>query len=314
MNNTKRPNASNDVHQKITDRIIAAIEAGVGQWQMPWSRSGSAGVRPVNAHTGNRYKGVNVVALWAAAEFIGYGSGFWATYKQWRNLGAQVHKGEKANLIVFYKKVEREVEDKETGKPKSETRFFARASWVFNADQVDGWQAPKPEVRSPVEILKHAEDFVAATGADIRHGGNRAYYRPLSDHIQMPHREFFTGTTTSTASEGYYATLLHELTHYAGHERRLNRDMRGRFGNRAYAMEELVAELGAAFLCADLAITNEPRPDHAAYISGWLDVLKRDKKAIFTAARKASQAADYLSALQSTAPVVALHSENGARA
>ena len=285
-----------DVYESITDRVIAAIEEGAGQWQMPWHRSGVN--RPLNAHTKKPYRGVNVVALWASADAHGYGSGFWATYKQWQELHAQVRKGERASLIVFWKELEREVEDEDTGERERKKTLFARASWVFNADQVDGWTPPAAPERNLVEVLDHAEAFTAATGANVRHGGDRAYYRRSDDHVQMPDRERFTGSATSTPTEAFYATLLHELTHWTGHESRLDRDLSGRFGNEAYAMEELIAELGAAFLCADLSITNTPRPDHAAYIANWLEVLKRDKRAIFTAARKAAQASDYLVHLQ----------------
>jgi antirestriction protein ArdC len=176
--------------------------------------------------------------------------------------------------------------------------LFARASWVFNADQADRWTPPATSERNVVEAIDQAEAFTAATGADVRHGGDGAYYRRSDDHVQMPDRERFTGSATSTPTETYYATLLHELTHWMGHEGRLDRDLSGRFGNEAYAMEELVAGLGAAFLCADLLITNAPRLDHAACIANWLEVLKRDKRAIFTAARKAAQATDYLTSLQ----------------
>ena len=286
-----------DVYEGITDRVIAAIEAGAGEWQMPWHRSGVS--RPVNAHTKNVYRGVNVVALWAAADAYSYSSGSWATYKQWRELDAQVRKGERASLIVFWKELERDVENEETGERERKKTLFARASWVFNGDQVDGWAPPTAPERNLVEAIDRAEAFTAATGVAIRHGGERAYYRRSTDHVQMPDRERFTGSATSTPTETFYATLLHELTHWTGHESRLDRDLSGRFGNEAYAMEELVAELGAAFLCADLSITNTPRPDHAAYIANWLEVLKRDKRAIFTAARKASQATDYLARLQS---------------
>ena len=285
-----------DVYETITDRVIAAIEEGAGQWQMPWHRSGVS--RPLNVDTKKPYRGVNVVALWAAADAYGYSSGFWATYKQWRALDAQVRKGERASLIVFWKELEREVEDKETGERESKKTLFARASCVFNADQVDGWKPPSAPEQNLVEVLNHAEAFTTATGAEVRHGGDRAYYRRSDDHVQMPDRERFTGSATSTPTETYYATLLHELTHWTGHASRLDRELSGRFGNEAYAMEELVAELGAAFLCADLGITNTPRPDHAAYIANWLEVLKRDKRGIFTAARKATQASDYLEHLQ----------------
>jgi antirestriction protein ArdC len=285
-----------DVYEAITNRVIAAIEEAAGQWQMPWHRSRVS--RPLNALTKKPYRGVNVVALWAAADACGYGSGIWATYKQWRELDAQVRKGEHASLIVFWKELEREVEDEETGERVRRKTLFARASWVFNADQVDGWTPPATEKRNLVEAIDQAEVFTAAIAADIRNGGDRAYYRRSDDHVQMPERERFTGSATSTPTEAYYATLLHELTHWTGHESRLDRDLSGRFGNEAYAMEELVAELGAAFLCADLSVTNTPRPDHSAYIANWLEVLKRDKRAIFTAARKAADASDYLAGLQ----------------
>ena len=287
-----------DVYREITDHIIAAIEKGAGDCEMPWHREiGHAA--PTNVFTGKSYNGINVVALWVAAEMRKFGSGLWATYKQWNLIGAQVRRGEKGSIVVFYKETKREQIDEETGERQMHPFFVARASSVFNAEQVDGWQPlPKPLVRDPAEVLDQAEAFVAGTAADIRHGGDRAYYTRSTDHIVMPDRDRFTGTKTISATEGYYATLFHELTHWTGHESRLHRQLSGRFGKEAYAMEELVAELGAAFLCSDLAITNSPRSDHAAYIGNWLQVLKNDKKAIFTAASKASQAKTYLSGLQ----------------
>jgi antirestriction protein ArdC len=167
----------------------------------------------------SRTEASNVVALWASADAHGYGSGFWATYKQWQELHAQVRKGERASLIVFWKEFEREVEDEDTGEWQRKKTLFARASWVFNADQVDGWTPPAAPERNLVEVLDHAEAFTAATGANVRHGGDRAYYRRSDDHVQMPDRERFTGSATSTPTEAFYATLLHELTHNA--ERRI---------------------------------------------------------------------------------------------
>lgn len=286
-----------DVHRTITEQIVAAIEAGAGAFVMPWHRDVGL-TRPSNSLTGRPYQGVNVIALWAAAELHGFSTGCWATYKQWRLLGAQVRKGEKASVVVFYKETQVEVIDGESGEAEQKSLLYARASHVFNADQVDGWQAPGPIPHDPVKALHDVEAFVASTRADIRHGGDRAYYRPASDHIQMPDRDRFTGTATIDASESYYATLLHELTHWTGHASRLDRDLTDRFGREAYAMEELVAELGAAFLCGELAISNTPRPDHAAYLAHWLAVLKADIRAIFTAARMANQALAYLNRLQ----------------
>jgi antirestriction protein ArdC len=287
-----------DVYQEITNRIIAAIESGAGTYRMPWHSSGAARTRPENALTKKRYRGVNVLALWTAGEARDYRSGYWGTYKQWGLLGAHVRKGERGSLVVFYKEMEREVGDPATEEVAGRTFLFARSSWVFNADQVDGWLLPDAELVSHVETISNVERFVAHTKADVRHGGQRAFYRHSDDFIQIPEKNRFIGTDTSSPTETYYSVLCHELTHWSGHQRRLDRNLTGRFGEEGYAMEELVAELGAAFLSADLRITNSPRQDHAAYIASWLRVLKNDKKAIFTAASKAHQAADYLSGLQ----------------
>ena len=291
-----------DVHQEVTNSIISAIEAGAGDWQMPWHRAGSGLNRPVNIASGNRYQGINIVALWGAAQMRGFGSsGTWGTYRQWQANGAQVRKGENGSVVVFYKEIAYDAENEESGETESHRRLFARASTVFNADQVDGYEEPLPEPKDPVRVIEAADHFVLATGADIRHGGLRAFYRPSDDFIQMPEKARFTGSGTSDATESYYATLLHELTHWTGPARRCDRQFGKRFGDDAYAMEELVAELGAAFLCADLGVTLTPRPDHAAYLDHWLKVLKADSKAIFTAASQASRAAAYLESLQPVA-------------
>ena len=283
-----------DIHQYVTDSIVAAIEAGAGETEMPWNRAGVATTMPINVSTGKPYNGVNVLMLWAEAEAKGYDSGTWGTYKQWQEKEAQVRKGEKSTSIVFYK----ELPARDTAEDEEEDkRFVIRSFRVFNADQVDGWKEPDLPTEDLTQRLDAVEAFIAATGAEIRHGGGRAFYQPSTDTIQMPNRERFTGTATSSATEGYYGVKLHELTHWSGHESRLNRDLSGRFGKEAYAMEELVAELGSAFLCAEHHITPQPRPDHAAYIANWLQVLKDDKRAIFTAASKASQASQYLGRL-----------------
>ena len=295
-----------DVYQDITEQIITAIESGAGDFHMPWHSDGLPRSRPVNALTGNAYRGVNVLALWTTAEVYGYTSNAWATFRQWQQLGARVTKGEHGTLIVFYKRMERESKDGEADEKSAKPYLLARASLVFNVDQVEGWEPPPRKVRGIVEGCEAAEAFVAAAGPVVRHGGGDAYYRPSSDHIQMPDRDRFTGTATSTTTETYYATLLHELTHWTGHSSRLDRDFSARFGIEAYAMEELVAELGAAFLCADVGIENNPRQDHAAYIARWLKVLRDDKKALFTAASQASRAAEFLASLQPAVPEAAI--------
>lgn len=287
-----------DVYRCITENIVAAIEAGPGVFRMPWHWMGANGGRPVNALTGRPYRGVNVVMLWAEARMRGFDSCHWATYRQWRELGGQVRRGERSSTIVFYKEIEVEPSEGQQGKEGElpSKRLVARASRAFNAAQVDGWQAPTPPPRSRVETLENAEAFVQATGAAIREQGNHAYYNPGADHIQVPPRESFIGTPTSSPTETFYSTLCHELTHWSGHKSRLNRDLSGRFGDRAYAAEELVAELGAAFLCADLGITNMPRLDHAQYVASWFMLMRDDTRAIFSAASKAAAAAEFLAA------------------
>ena len=284
-----------DIHQHITDKIVSAIERGAGQFRLPWHRSAGNITRPVNIASKKPYRGVNVLALWATAEEKAYTSGVWGTYRQWSEAGAQVRNGEKSAHIVFYK----EITVVDGNSEETDTRLFARATPVFAAEQVDGWTPPTIDAPATVITpIEQAETFVTATGAAIIHGGSQAFYRPSTDTIQLPLREAFIGTATSSPAETYYSTLLHELTHWSGHETRCKRQLGKRFGDDAYAMEELVAELGAAFLCADLRIADEPRVDHAQYLDHWLKVIKADKKAIFTAASKASEAAAFLTALQ----------------
>ncbi|MET4232636.1 antirestriction protein ArdC [Bradyrhizobium sp. LA6.10] len=279
-----------DIHQHLTDRIVAAIEAGAGQWQMPWHR-GSGSRHPVNIASGNKYRGVNVLGLWVEAQVNGYGSHLWGTYRQWAEKGASVRKGQKASYVVFYKEIE--VEPGGDSEDERKSRLFARATPVFNADQVEGLEQVQV---AAVDELPDVDGFVARTGAAIVHGGNRACFVPKLDEIHMPPRELFTGSATSSATEAYYSTLLHELVHWTGPAHRCDRDLSGRFGTEAYAMEELVGELGAAFLCAELRIAVEPRADHAQYLAHWLKVLKADKRAIFTAASKAGEAVAFLRA------------------
>ena len=203
-----------DVHGVITDKIAAAIETGANSYQMPWHRSLT---RPMNASTRKPYHGGNVVALWATATAKGFRTSYWATYRQWRMLGAQVRKAERGAVIVFYKAAEPEGESRQDGseKPPGQPRTIARASWAFNADQVEGWAPPKPTRRTEVETRENVETFIAAIRADIRHGGDIACYDPTGDYIAVPYPEQFIGTETSSATESYYSVLLHELTHYA---------------------------------------------------------------------------------------------------
>jgi antirestriction protein ArdC len=290
-------NSRRDLHAEITAQIIAAIEQGAPSFEMPWHKAGTDLAMPVNAKTGNQYRGVNILVLWTQAIANAYFTGYWASYRQWQALGAQVRKGERASMVLFYKEAERAVEDPQTGEVETKRILYARASAVFNADQVDGWQPPADahlvDLTDPID---RADALVAATGATIRYGGGQAYYDPAADVIVMPERKRFVGSKTSSPTETFYATLLHELVHLSGSRTRLNRDLSPRFRAEAYAVEELIAEFGAAFLCAELGVSNSPRPDHAAYCASWIKVMKADSRAIVTAAGKASQAVDYLRA------------------
>jgi antirestriction protein ArdC len=285
------------VYETITAKIIASIEADPGKWQMPWHRSSSGPLHmPKNALTGKHYRGINTVALWVSAEASGHSRPLWATYRQWAEKGAQVRKGEKASPVIFYKEFETAPNPDDADDDGK--RRVARASSVFNVDQVDGGPAAAevPDL-GPVVRNQRFDEFVAATGAKITHGGAQAFYMPATDAIRMPDESRFFSTATSTRDDGYAATVAHELGHWTGAKHRLNRDLTGRFGNDAYAAEELVGELTSAFICAALGITCEPRADHAQYIAHWLKLLKSDNRAIFAAAAKASQAAEYLQGL-----------------
>jgi antirestriction protein ArdC len=288
------------VYDAVTAQIVAAIEAGAGICTMPWHSGIVPMTMPINAATGMPYHGVNIVALWAQAATRRYITGYWASYHQWRKLGAQVRGGERGSLIIFYKKLESDEPD-ETGGDEV-PRFVIRSSHVFNAEQVDGWELPQPTRLSQVEKNAQIEAFVQATKADIRHGALVACYRGTLDYIDMPSPAQFVGTMTSSPTEAYYAVKLHELIHWSGAPHRINRTFGLRFGDADYAFEELVAELGAAFMCSAFGIVNEPRPDHAAYIANWLNILDRDNRAIFKAASFAQEAVEYLRTIAAAQP------------
>jgi antirestriction protein ArdC len=268
-----------NTYQAVTDQIIAAIERGAGTWQMPWH---NALLAPVNAVSKKPYRGINILALWAAAEQKGYASGIWATYRQWNELRAQVRRGEKSTLVVFWNIMEETVDE------EIERHCFARSYFVFNAAQVFGYNPPVTLEPDSAARIEQAEQFFTQLNAKVEHGGFMACYIPSTDTIHLPRFEAFE------SAGAYYATRAHETCHWSGHESRLNRDLKNRFGSEAYAAEELVAELGAAFLCAELGLAAEPRQDHAQYIQAWLKVLREDSRAIFTTASKAQAAVDWL--------------------
>lgn len=284
-----------DIYSKVTDRIIESLEQGIRPWLKPWANTSKGCVTPPLRHNGTPYRGMNVLLLWGEAIEKGFTSSIWMTYKQAAELGGQVRKGEHGSLVVFADRFTR-TETNDKGEDIESQIPFMKGYTVFNVDQVDGLPAQyytKPEPNGePLQLIDEAEQFFARTGAKVRHGGDRAFYAPSLDQIQLPHADAFRD------AESYTATKAHEFIHWTGHPGRIEREFGKRFGDSAYAREELVAELGAAFLCADLGITPEPRDDHAAYLANWLQVLKEDKRAIFSAAAHAQRAADYLHSLQ----------------
>lgn len=282
-----------DIHQHITNQIVAAIEDGAGEFKLPWHGTDAKFQHPRNVTSKTKYQGVNILTLWLISQAKGFNSGIWGTFNQWTALGATVRKGEQAAHIVIYK----EITDPETDDANiRSTRLFARAMPVFAAEQVDGFKIEPLGAMGASAFGASAEidAFITATGATIHHGDCQAYFLPSTDSIYIPSQAAFVGSETSSVEESYYSTLFHELTHFTGAKGRCDRDLTGRFGSSAYAMEELIAELGAAFLCAHFNISSSPRKDHAQYLANWLEVLKSDKRAIFAAASKASQAVEFL--------------------
>jgi antirestriction protein ArdC len=275
---------------RITEAIIARLEAGTKPWIKPWR--GAPVSRPLRA-CGVPYRGMNVFWLWMVAEAAGFASPFWMTYNQANALGAQVRKGEKSAIAIFYKSYTKEVEAPDTGEPTEQARRVLKAYRVFNADQVEGL----PERFHPTTSLELIEPdgrraeldrFFAEMPAALRHQGDQAYYEPAADRITMPPAHLFAGF------DHYYATLGHELSHWTGHARRLNRDLKHRFGSQAYAAEELVAELSSAILGAELGLPVAHLDTHASYIDHWLKLLRGDDRAILTAAARAEEASALL--------------------
>ena len=291
---------SRDLYADVTKQIVDCLARGVRPWACPWTRGSAGGAaRPVR-HTGEPYRGINVLLLWGAATARGYSKNSWMTFKQAEASGARVRQGETGTMVVYAGRPAETADPAEDGvavepsvRPKGPG--FLRAYWVFNAEQVDGLAATDP-AQSPtaesLEVFAGAEAFFDATGARIRHGGDRAYYAPGADLVQLPEPQSFRD------GAAYVATKAHELAHWTGHTERLAREFGQRFGDAAYAVEELVAELCAAFVCADMKIGSEPRDDHAAYLADCLRVLGADSRAIFAAAAHAQRAADYLHSLQ----------------
>ena len=275
---------------RITQEIIARLEAGTKPWIKPWR--GVPVSRPMRA-CGIPYRGMNVFWLWMVADMCGYASPYWMTYNQAKNLGAQVRKGEKSTIAIFYKSYTKEVEAPDTGEKSDEARRVLKAYPVFNADQVEGL----PERYHPAASLELVEPegreaeldaFFGRIPVNLRHHGGEAYYESVADRITMPPAQLFSGF------DHYYATLAHELSHWTGHPSRLGRDLKNRFGTAAYAAEELIAELSSAMLGAELGLPVAHLDSHASYIEHWLKLLREDDRAILTAAAKAEEASSLL--------------------
>jgi len=278
---------SQEVMETVAAKIIASIEDGIvkGEWQKSWA----GGAIAMNAVTGKQYKGGNLIALWVLGE--DYGSGYWATYKQWQSVGAQVRKGETGTRLVKWTPLPCK-DHGPTEMCSNCGKMIPNVFTVFNAEQVDGWEGNPDSIRNLDERIADADDFLKATGAEIKHSDEgRAYYRPSTDSITLPHFETFE------SAEAYYATAAHELIHWTKHESRLDRDMSKKVDGDAYAAEELVAELGAAMLCATLGISDTPRPDHAKYLKSWVAHLRDDYRLLWRAASLAQKAVDHLLAL-----------------
>jgi len=275
---------------RITQEIIARLESGTKPWIKPWR--GVPVSRPLRA-CGIPYRGMNVFWLWMVADMCGYASPFWMTYNQAKVLGAQVRKGEKSTIAIFYKSYTKEVEAPDTGEKTDESRRVLKAYPVFNADQVEGLPerfhpAATLEVVEPEGRQAELDSFFASIPAVLRHQGDEAYYEPVADRVTMPPAHLFSGF------DHYYATLAHELSHWTGHASRLDRNLKNRFGSAAYAAEELIAELSSAMLGAELGLPVTHLDSHASYIEHWLKLLKQDDRAILTAAAKAEEASRLL--------------------
>ena len=282
-----------DLYSEITDEIIAELEAGRLPWVQPWSTAAAKAplAMPRNASTSRAYSGINVLLLWGAVIEHGFTGQSWLTFRQALSLGGNVRKGERGTTVVYADRFVPEDEKRraaETGEDAQAIPFLKRFT-VFNTDQCENLPEDVAAAAPPVPeglIEPRVEALIKATGIDFRIGGNRAFYVPAHDYVQVPPPQAYFEPID------WHRTALHELGHASGHMSRMNRDMTGSFGSKKYAFEELIAEINAAFCCASLGII--PTVRHADYIGSWLEVLRGDNRAIVRAASQASRAADWL--------------------
>ena len=286
------------LYSEITDKIIAELEAGRVPWVQPWGTAAAMAplAMPKNASTGHRYSGVNVLILWDAVVAKGFVGQSWLTFRQALGIGGNVRKGEHGTTIVYADRFVPDDERRRAERDGDEPGAipFLKRFTVFNTDQCEN--LPEGLVTAPAPmpeglILPEAEALIAATGADFRIGGDRAFYSPSQDYVQVPRPDAYFEPIN------WHRTALHEMGHWAGHKSRLARDQSGAFGSVLYAKEELVAEMASAFVCASLGIV--PTVRHADYLGSWLEALREDNRAIVRAASAASRAADYLLAFRS---------------
>ena len=297
------PAGTRDIAAAITTTIIAKLEAGTIPWQRPWSLTGEGG-RPLR-HEGTPYTGINSVWLWAVADTFGYSSRYWMTARQAEELGGQVRRDARPSFSVYSSTFRKRGQANLVGVSADKLIRFLRSYRVFNADDIDGlpsYYRPRPVEPTPT-LLSARQDridaFFDAIPSQVRRGGNRAFFHPTFDYIQMPN------FSTFRTGDGHASILAHEHVHWTGHRSRLDRTFGKRFGDDAYCVEELVAELGSAMICSELGLASEVHDSHANYLAGWLRTLRADKSAIFTAATKAEQAYAYLRGFSSTAEAAA---------
>ncbi|RCS22784.1 DUF1738 domain-containing protein [Phyllobacterium salinisoli] len=296
----KESASRSDIYARITEKIIADLEKGVRPWVKPWGAHNARGriTRPLR-HNGEPYKGMNVLLLWSEGMARGFSSAMWMTLRQANEFGAHIRKGESGATVVYASRFMKTETDAGGCEVEREIPFL-KAYTVFNCDQIEGLpdhchRRPEPIGDDPIERVQHADRFFDNTGARVRYGGDRAYYSPVTDRVQLPHREQFRDIAS------FVAVRAHETLHWTGAPQRLNRDLSRYHRDRTdRAHEELLVEIGASFLCADLGIVPElePRPDHASYVACWLRVLQADRRAIFSAAARAQRAVAYLHDLQ----------------
>lgn len=298
MTNTDKGSRA-DIYTRITERIVADLEKGVRPWVQPWRDGNTTGrvSRPLR-HNGQCYTGLNVVLLWSASMARGFASPYWMTLRQANELGARVRKDETGSTVIYASRFTKTEVDARGGEVERDIPFLKTYS-VFNADQILGlsehyYRQVEP-IADPVERIAHADRFFDNTGAKVRYGGDKAYYSPVTDHIQLPHPEMFRDMASFVAVRG------HETLHWTASPDRLNRDLSRYHKDKTdRAREEILVEIGSAMLCADLGIVPElePRPDHASYVADWVRLLDGDRRAIFQAAAHAQRAVAFLHELQ----------------